>query len=889
MKEVSEESAKEKNTKHGNISTLHIWWARRPLASSRATNFAALIAAPTNPLETQRKKDFVVKISKLDTSLDRTILTEARRALLDLNGGMAPRVLDPFAGGGAIPLEALRLGCETYACDYNPVSTLILKCTLEYPQKYGSGSRETDYGLVSGKSKNQFLEDIKRWGKWVFDEAEKEIGQFYPKEKDGSIPLAYIWARTIPCQNPSCNATIPLMRRYWLVRKEARTIALYPYVVGKEVRFKIVGTGYEKIPRNFDPENGSVSKAIATCLVCGYVVDGSTMKRLFAGGNAGERMVAIVTRNDNLGVKEYRVAHDEDRVIYSRAEQYLQKKRKILLNEWGLDPIPDEPTPEGKGRGAERAFSVRNYSLNTWGDMFNSRQKLALLSFVEKIRQTYDRLVTEKVNEDYARVIVTYLALVFDRLATRNSNVCVWHHGSEQTEKVFALQALPMQWSYPESNPLVGENVTGFVGNMKSVLAVLERLCEMADTKFAEVSQCSATCLPYSNDFFDAVFTDPPYYDNIPYSYLSDFFYVWLKRCVGPLYPDLFSTPLSPKSEEIVAYSNTSGGWEAGKRFFEDMLRKSFREITRVLKPNGISTIVYAHKSTAGWETLVNSLLDSGLVVTGAWPIHTEMKGRMRTQESAALASSIYMIARKYRREKIGFYKEVKQELRQHLNSKLDYLWNEGISGADFFIAAIGSSIQVFGKYEKIIDDEGNVIRADKLLEDVRRVVTDYSVKQVLHNGFADEITPLTRFYVLWQWGYGDVKLEFDDAQKLAQGVGIDLPQAWNKGFIRKDKESISVLGPEDRKMADLENSTELIDVLHRVLLLWEKGRNDDVINVLKETGFGKSDVFYRVAQAIAQSLRNGKEKKLLEGFLSGKGRIAEQVVKESGQRRLFE
>jgi adenine-specific DNA methylase len=385
------------------------------------------------------------------------------------------------------------------------------------------------------------------------------------------------------------------------------------------------------------------------------------------------------------------------------------------------------------------------------------------------------------------------------------------------------------------------------------------------------------------------VFTDPPYYDNIPYSYLSDFFYVWLKRTVGHLYPELFATPLTPKKDEIVAYSNIEGGFEEGKKYFEKMLNKSFREIDRVLKPNGISVIVYSHKSIAGWETLVNSLLDSGLVVTGAWPVHTERRARLRAKESAALASSIYMIARKLARQQTGFYKEVKDLLKKHLEMKLDQLWNEEIAGADFLIAAIGSSIEVFGKYERIIDDEGNPISANRLLEDVRRVATDYAVKQVLHNGFAAEITPLTRFYILWRWGYGDVKLEFDDALKLARGVGIDLTQEWNRGFIMKEKEFVRILGPEDRDMSHLKGSHELIDVLHHILLLWNKGKNDEAVNVLKETGFGKSEIFYRVAQAIAESLRNGKEKKLLEGFLSGKGRIVEQVVKESGQRRLFE
>jgi len=887
VKEVSEESAKEKGIRRGHISTLHIWWARRPLASSRATNFAALIHLPQSHDELQRKKEFVVKLSRWENSLDRTILERARKQILDESRGTPPKVLDPFAGGGAIPLEALRLGCETYASDYNPVATLILKCTLEYPQKYGANTVKTAHGLVSDKRKNRLIDDVKDWGKWVHDEAKKELGKFYPVEKDGSSPVGYVWARSIPCQNPTCIAEIPLMRQYWLANKGDKKVALYPLVTKKEIKFKIVGAGYEKIPRDFNPDKGTVSRAIATCLVCGSIVDDDTTRSLFKSGKSGQRLIAVVLHKEGYSGKKFRVANDNDLKIFKKAEDYLDQKRKILTDEWGIDPVPDEPTPEGKGRGAERAFSVRNYNMNVWGDLFNPRQKLALITFAQKVRFVHKKMIEEGYDSDYAKVILTYLALGIDKLADASSVLCRWKPDTIQLIPALSgRQALPMIWDYFELNP-ISEISRGWTNTIDVLLDSFRIVAGM--DKPATVRQDSATNLPYPEGFFDAVFTDPPYYDNVPYSYLSDFFYVWLKRTIGNLYPDLFSTPLTPKSKEIVAYSNTEGGWESGMKFFEDMLKESFKEIKRVLKPNGISAIVYAHKSFAGWESLVNSLLDSGLVVTAAWPIHTEMRGRLRSQESAALASSIYMIARKYQREKIGFYKEVKQELRQHLNSKLDNIWNEGISGADFFIAAIGSSIQVFGKYERIIDDEGNVIRADKLLEDVRRIVTEYAVKQVLHNGFAGEITPLTRFYVLWRWGYGEARLEFDDALKLARGVGIDITQEWNRGFILKDKEFVRILGPEDRDVNQLKGSHELIDVLHNVLLLWNKGKNDEAVDILKETGFGKSDVFYRVAQAISESLPNGREKKLLEVFLSGKERITEHVREESVQTRLFE
>lgn len=484
---------------------------------------------------------------------------------------------------------------------------------------------------------------------------------------------------------------------------------------------------------------------------------------------------------------------------------------------------------------------------------------------------------------------MSYLALSLDWMANKYSTLAFYDTVHETITQTFNMQNLPMSWDYMEINPF-NPSTGGISSNFKFQYKVINFLSKTSNIS-AITNQYSSTSPPYPDNFFDAVFTDPPYYDNVPYSHLSDFFYVWLKRTVGHLYPDLFSTPLTPKSNEIVAYSNVKDGFEIGKQFFESMLKKSFQEIHRVLKPDGITTIVYAHKSTEGWETLINSLLDSGLIMTGAWPLNTEMASRMRANESAALASSIYIVARKMKRQPTGFYKQVKDELKLHLNEKLHRLWEEGVSGADFFIAAIGSAIEVFGKYEKVMDDEGSIVRADRLLEDVRKFATDYAVHQILHNGFAGEISDLTRFYVLYRWNYGEAKVQFDEARKLAQSCSIDLAKEWSRqGFIKKDKQFISVLGPQDRKIEDFKNSSELIDVLHSVLLLWEKSKRDEMVSLLQESGYGRGEAFYRVAQAVSETLPiESKEKKLLDGFMAGRERLREEIRKEVVQKRLGE
>jgi adenine-specific DNA methylase len=899
VKEVSFESAREKNIRHGHISTLHIWWARRPLASSRVTNYAALI--PTVSLgdkeELNKKRDFIIDFSKWKNSLNSDLIEQAREDILKANNGKPPKVLDPFGGGGAIPLEALRLGCETYSNDYNPVAVLIQKCTLEYPQKYGKPfkiknnpsalfpelKKQEALDFDSKNVPNRLLYDVEKWSNWVLKEVKKEIGKYYPLNADGSIPVGYIWARTIPCQNPSCGAEIPLMRQFWLAKKKNKKVALFPYIEGRIVHFRIVGDGYETIPKGFNPAQGTVAKAVAICPVCGAVIDAKTTRKLFQEGKSGQRIVAVVLHHPKKQGKTYRVTKEEDLEIFKEVEIYLKEKRGKLMLEYGIDPVPDElmntkdPT----------TVAGRGYGFTEWGDLFNSRQKLSLITFVEKVRIAYQKMIEEGYDEEYAKAVETYLSFVIDRQLDYNSTLCVWAVAGEFIAHTFGRQALPMVWDYFELCPW-----SGATGCWKSatnwILRVIKHVSCTSQSP-ATVSQFSAIHIPYLDNYFDAIFTDPPYYDNINYAELSDFFYVWLKRTIGDLYPDLFATPLVPKSQEIVANPIRQGGQHKGKAFFESMLKKSFQEIYRVLKPNGIATIVYAHKSTSGWETLINSLLDSGLVVTGAWPINTEMVSKLNAQGTASLMSSIYIIARKMKRESTGFYNNIKEELKTYLYEKLERLWSEGISGADFFIAAIGSAIEIFGKYEKIMDYEGNIIRASQMLLDVREITTDYAVHQILHNGFAGDISNLTRFYVLYRWSYGEAKLHFDEANKLSRSANVSLEKEWNRpGFIKKEKEFIRVLGPQERKIEDFRNSTELVDVLHAVLLLWEKGRRNEIITLLNESGYGKNNAFYRVAQTISETLPNeSKEKKLLDGFLSGKMRLQEEIKNKTRETRI--
>jgi adenine-specific DNA methylase len=403
------------------------------------------------------------------------------------------------------------------------------------------------------------------------EKARQELDCFYPADPDGSIPVGYIWARTLPCQNPACGAEIPLMRQTWLAKKENRKIALklIPNRGARRVEVEILGANGE--PIDFDPEEGTVSRAHVRCPLCGGTIDDKTTRRLFREGKSGQRLMAVVLHHPNRPGKTYRLPTERDLAAFRAAEAALVRARHRLAQDWGMDPVPDEPLPPLETLG----FRVQRYGLTRWGDLFNPRQKLALLTFAEKVRQAHAQMLSQGAEPDFAKAVVTYLALGLDRLADYNSVQCVWHTSKELVAHTFGRQALQMVWDYIEVNPL--SNATGNWGD--SVGYLLEVLAHLTDIPPANpqpasptIAHGTATALPWPDNFFDAVLTDPPYYDNVPYSDLSDFFYVWLKRTIGDLYPELFATPLTPKSEEMVADASKAGGMENAMRRFEEML-----------------------------------------------------------------------------------------------------------------------------------------------------------------------------------------------------------------------------------------------------------------------------------------------------------------------------
>jgi adenine-specific DNA methylase len=890
LKEVSEESASEKSIRFGHISTLHIWWARKPLAASRATIFTALTRAE-NGTDLQKKLDFVTKLSRWKNALNYQLIKQARNEIKQSFGGKPPKVLDCFAGGGSIPLEALRLGCETYALELNPVAVLILKAVTEYPQRFSNENSNLQKNFKEKKvAGGKLLEDIQKWANWVVEKAKDELLAFYPEEKDRSISIGYLWTKMVKCENPSCKADIPTMWRFWLSENEKKKVALKIIVnkMDKQVNFHIVkGKAID-----FDPSEGTARKGGVVCPICGSALSSDAVRRQFMKGKVSERQVAVITHNKTGIGKDYRIPNDNDLNAVSDAKSYLEKKVRDWR--WDFRPIPDEPisAPNGQMVANEpHTFFVHLqsvlYGMSRWGDLFNDRQKLALITFVEKVRLAHDEMIRSGYEPEYAKAITTYLGLAIGRLADKNANQVIYNTIAEKIEHVFGRLAIAMAWGYVEVNPFTE---VGWSNMIDWILRAVEHCSNVSDS-YCSVTQGTATNLPYPSESFDAIITDPPYYDNVPYADLADFFYVWLKRVLDNLYPELFSTPLTPKTMEIIQNSTlvrrgsqleVSGtkGIKTNVKdrvFFEREITKAFKEINRVLKSNGVAVIVFAHKSTEAWETIVNSLLKAGLVLSASWPVHTEKRGRLRAQESAALASSIYMVCRKRASEEIAYFNEIKDEINKRIKQKLDQFWKQGISGADFFISAIGPAVEVFGKYSKVEKLSGEEVSVQELLEYVRKVVSEFALERVLKRADLGGVDSETRFYLLWRWTFNNAKVHFDDAIKLSRPMGIELTRLWDGGgFVKKEKEFIRVLDPKERAKdpAFLRRTkfTSMIDVLHHVAILWERGERERMKEVLNETGYAGNEIFWQTAQAISEILPSGdKEKQLLQGFLYGK------------------
>ena len=931
LKKVSEDSKHEKNVRHGHISTLHIWPARRPLAACRAVTIATLLPdpadAPTKMKEEytrlsgsplpERQREYLC--NELIASLTRwgdengqgdwdrkdsrgrwlNKLRIARELILLAYDGHPPKVLDMFAGGGAIPLEAMRLGCEAIANDYNPVSWFILKCTLEYPHRLaGKTASLPDLNLDERPDlKNGDLADhVRLWGQWVLENARNELAQYYPVI-NGKPTVAYLWARTIPCQDPQCGATIPLLKTLWVCKKPEKTIKdttenrdrpdflrlketknltkviingkralkLSPDLETKRVQFEIFA------PKNADEVGDStMSGSTATCPFpnCGSQQPNDYIKRCGHEGKLKVQMTAVVCQSE-YG-KEYRLPTPRE----IGAAEIPKEALEAIANQIPHG-MPDEPMPGPKTLG----FSIPLYGFKKWSDVFTTRQLLALMTFVKWTRSAQVEMEKLGYSAEWVEAVKAYLSILTDRLCNYASAICIWEQNAEEVKQTFLRFALPLIWDFAESNPLYDQN-RYYKGAIDSVERFLRKVL---------ISFCSDSPPPYIvnspaqqlNELkVDIIITDPPYYDVIPYADLSDFFYVWLRRSIGDQFPDVFVESLTPKSDELVQHSNHfDGDKKAAKKFYESGMAESFRTAYQSLSQTGLIVIVFAHKSPDAWETLTTAMIQEGLSVTASWPIDTELQGGLKLNR-AALSTSLWMVCRKRpAKARVGHYGKVKSEMQERITERLRYFWDSGIRGPDFVWAAIGPALESYSCYKEVRRQTGEPFTVSEFLTEVRRNVTDFALGQILHGVSTEALDEWTRYYLMHKDYFGAEDAPVGECILLAQGYGVSLDdlRANQIGILKKARSgnALKLLGHKERTSnrvgyAHTSGRVPMIDMIHRIMNLWDEGESAQINAYFHEHGLQENTLFKAVVQALIETnVQSSSDRSLLETLIN--------------------
>jgi adenine-specific DNA methylase len=892
LKKVSEDAKHEKNVRHGHISTLHIWPARRPLAACRAAIIAALLPDPGDPQERENLCRRIANITHWGTE-NGPDLEFFRQEIRKAYSGRAPRVLDMFAGGGAIPLEAMRLGCEVTAIDYNPVAWFILKCTLEYPQRLAGEkwplpksqvpdsqpkSRQLALrGVELGESQGDLAAHVRWWGNWVLERARQELAPYYPTV-NGQPTVAYLWARTIPCPDPACGAEVPLLETLWLCKKKdkRRALRLVPDPKNHRVNFEVWTPG----PKDEVPP-GTMAGAKSTCPCCGVQLPKDYIKRCAKEGKLGAQATVVVV--DTPKGKEYRLP--------TAAELKAAGDAKIALPAASLQipyGLPDEPLPGPETLG----FRVPLYGFKTWADLFTPRQLLALTTFVIWARAAREEIRKLGYPREWAEILGAYLALMVDKLADRNSQQCIWiSTNAEKAAGTFGRFALPIIWDFVEIFPW-SESAGGVPGSLEHIVEFLDHATRavVADTSCTVQRHDAAQAPEGMAEVIDAVVTDPPYYDAIPYADISDFFYVWLRRTVGDQYLDTFRETLTPKRNELVQHSGRFGGnSDAARKFYEDGMATAFKNACDALAPDGRMVIVFAHKDPNAWETLTSAIIRSGFAVTASWPLDTERVGRVRAQKSAALASSIWLVCRKRPVDAgTGRYAQVKRQMQERISERLRYFWDQGISGPNFVWAAVGPALESYSQYREVRRMDGSPFTVSEFLREVRRQVTDFALSRILGGASTEGLDEWTRYYLLHRQNFGPGPAPVGECILLAQGYGLDLNELRSqRGFLQTATGSnLQLLDFTERNRPDLgephpSGSLPMIDALHRLMRLWAAGEIDKVTAYTAQHGLGQNDLFWRVAQAVLEmAAPKSKERTLLEALVAwGRGRAVQSAM----------
>lgn len=820
LDEINKQSAREKSIRHGHPSTLHLWWARRPLATARAVLFAQLVDDPSaredefiaearekgyeDPegwaghrikQERERLFDLITRMVNWDNLGDEALFDAVRAEIMRSTNGNPPAILDPFAGGGTIPLEAQRLGLEAHASDLNPVAVLINKALIEIPPKFAR--REPVFPGAAG-TRNAWpkatglAEDVRRYGEWMRDEAQKRIGHLYPKAKrpggGEATVIAWIWARTVTCPNPACGIEMPLVRSWWLGKKKGKEAYVVPTVVGGKVEYGIghdLGQGPSK-----DVDGTMSGRKGAVCVGCGTAVSTDYIKEEGLAGRLGASLIATVAEGNR------------QRIYLAPTSEHAEAAEVTRP-----DDVPDQPL----------GYDPRNlwtpaYGLGTFSSLFTNRQLTALTTFSDLVAEARERILADasaagqpegaRLEQGgtgaaaYADAVATYLGFAVDRVTSINCSIARWNSApsKESVTDAFGRQAIPMVWDYAEANPFQWGP-----GNLAWSVEWVTRAIDVLPTGSGAVTQADAA----SRDFKGyLISTDPPYYDNIGYSDLSDFYYVWMRRSLREIHPAGLGTMLVPKAEELVANPYRHGDANGAKQFFETGFEHVFEHARQSAMEDYPIAVYYAFKqsetddggeASTGWETILGSMVRAGWQVTATWPVRSERGGRMISVGTNALASSVVLALRPRPidgpvTDRRGFIAAMKRELGPALRE----LQQGGIAPVDLPQSAIGPGMAVFSRYARVIESDGSEMTVRSALARINEVLDELLTEQ------EGDFDPTTRFAIAWYRSNGYDAGAFGDAENLARARATAVSAMERGGILSARAGKVQLYRPSD-------------------------------------------------------------------------------------------
>lgn len=764
-----------------------------------------------------------------------------------------PSVFDPFAGGGAIPLEAARLGCRSFGNDINPVAHIIEKGSVEFPQKYGKPITYTheEFMTLYGKEgvklytenfggmptgnveiPNRLSFDVEYYAKKLLAMTEAEVGHLYPADEKGNKPIAYYWTRTATCSNPSCKAEVPLLKQFYLANTKSKKVYLNPIIHGTDIQFEIKEGSYdEKVLPGWNKTGNLI------CPCCGSITTSKQVKEQANKIGLKERFIAIISEGSNG--KQYTIPSIQ-----------LEQPHITLLNQ----SIPTENMTKQTD-----LISSRGWNINQWYQMFSNRQLNMLLTINKQLLN----LKATLNQSNYTNILFTYLSIWFDRIAVANTSLGRWHISGEKLEHPFSRQAIAMVFDYPESNPFCNSS-----GSALNQLEWITRYIESeSNSPFAALfaNASSGEKGQFAAKTLTAVVTDPPYYDAIAYADISDFFYVWMKRTLGDIYPINFATPQTPKAEECTALKHHHHNSEAeAKKHFENKLTTIFDAIE--YQTSDIVSIMFAHQSTEAWTTLCNSILGARMNITGSWPMDTEMANRSLGLAGAALESSVTVSCRPSERNGFESFKRVKRAIETKVTEEVNALYELGFRGADLLTACFGQAVSEFGKYETVEKADGSEVTVGELLELARTAAFN-----ALLSGFdGDEYT---RFYIGWLQMNGMGDTDFDDAAKFARvGMSVNISDIFAHNLLIRTGNKQHLATYAERTVNEklgMSASDPLIDQVHRAMANWRDGDRGKILHHIHIVGKEANNPFWRVLASLKELLPEGDDLTQVQELIS--------------------